>query len=143
MPSARRTIVVDRPVDEVFTFFTTPANDPMWRAHVKEINRQGPPAAGSMIHQVVLGPRGRGIPADIRITAYEPPNRYAFKVIAGPVRPEGEFRLMGAGSTTEVTLSLKAELTGLKKLLLSRSVQAAMDGEVAGLDRAKRLLEGA
>ena len=143
MPSARRTIVVDRPVDEVFTFFTTPANDPRWRAHVKEINRHGPPAAGSMIHQVVLGPRGRGIPADIRITAYEPPNRYAFKVIAGPVRPEGEFRLMGAGSTTEVTLSLKAELTGLKKLLLSRSVQAAMDGEVAGLDTAKRLLESA
>jgi uncharacterized protein YndB with AHSA1/START domain len=143
MPSARRTIVVDRPIDEVFTFFTTPANDPKWRPHVKEINGQGPPAAGSMIHQVVLGPRGRGIPADIRITTYEPPNRYAFKVIAGPVRPVGEFRLMGAGDTTEVTLSLSADLGGIKKLLLSRSVQTAMNGEVAGLDTAKRLLEGA
>jgi uncharacterized protein YndB with AHSA1/START domain len=143
MPSARRTIVVDRPIDEVFTFFTTPTNDPMWRPHVKEINGQGPPAAGSLIHQVVLGPRGRGIPADIRISAYEPPNRYAFKVIAGPVRPEGEFRLVGAGATTEVTLTLRADLSGIKKLLLSRSVQTAMSGEVAGLDTAKRLLERA
>jgi hypothetical protein len=50
---------------------------------------------------------------------------------------------MGAGDTTEVTLSLSADLGGIKKLLLSRSVQTAMNGEVAGLDTAKRLLEGA
>jgi uncharacterized protein YndB with AHSA1/START domain len=143
MPHASRTIVINRPIDEVFTFFTTPSNDPRWRPHVKEINGREPPAAGSMIHQVVLGPRGRGIPADIRITAYEPPNRYAFKVIAGPVRPEGEFRLKGAEATTEVTLSLRADLGGIKKLLLSRPVQTAMNGEVAGLDTAKQLLERA
>jgi uncharacterized membrane protein len=144
MPSARRTITVDRPVDEVFAFFSTPSNDPMWRPFVKEINAQEPPAAGSMIHQVVRGPRGRGIPADIRVTAYEPPNRYAFNVIAGPVRPEGDFRFTAAGPTsTEVTLSLRAELAGIKKLFLSRPVQTSMNGEVAGLDTAKRLLEGA
>ncbi|EWT02013.1 hypothetical protein N865_20345 [Intrasporangium oryzae NRRL B-24470] len=142
MPSASRTISIDRPVEEVFAFFTTPSNDPKWRPHVKEINALGPPATGSRIHQVVQGPGGRGIPADIQVTAYEPPNRYAFKAIAGPVRPEGEFRMTAAGETTEVTLSLNADLGGLKKLALSRSVQKAMEGEVGGLDAAKRLLEG-
>ena len=141
MPSASRTVIVDRPIDEVFTFFTTPSNDPKWRPHVKEIHGQGPPEVGTRIHQVVPGPGGRGIAADIQITAYEPPNRYAFKVIAGPVRPEGEFRFTAAGTTTEVTLSMRADLGGLKGLLLSRPVQRSLDGEVAGLDTAKRLLE--
>jgi hypothetical protein len=41
-----------------------------------------------------------------------------------------------------VTLSLSAELRGLRKVLMSRSVQAAMDSEVAALDTAKAILEG-
>jgi uncharacterized protein YndB with AHSA1/START domain len=142
MPSASRTIIIDRPIDRVFAFFTTPSNDPKWRPHVKEIKAEEPPAVGSRIHQVIPGPGGRGIPADIQVTAYEPPTRYAFEVIAGPVRPQGEFRLTPAGATTEVTLSLSADLGGIKKLVLSRPVQRSMNGEVAGLDTAKRLLEG-
>ena len=141
MPSASRTITIDRPIDEVFAFFTTPSNDPRWRPHVQEIEALGPVATGSKIHQVVPGPRGPGIPADIQVTAHEPPRRYAFQVVAGPVRPQGEFQLQSAGAATEVTLSLSAELGGVKKLLLSRSVQAAMNGEVAALDTAKYLLE--
>jgi hypothetical protein len=41
-----------------------------------------------------------------------------------------------------VTLSLSADLGGLKKLVLSRPVQKSMNGEVAGLDTAKRVIEG-
>jgi uncharacterized protein YndB with AHSA1/START domain len=141
MPSAQRTLVIMRPVDAVFAFFTDPANDPKWRSQVKEIRAEGAPAVGSRIHQVVAGP-GRGIPADLEITGYEPNARYAFAVVAGPVRPQGEFRFAPtAEGGTEVTFSLNAELTGLKKLLMSRPVQKSMDGELAGLDEAKRLLE--
>src|SRR6266545_4187370 len=86
MPEAQRTIVIDRPADQVFAFFTDHGNDPKWRPAVKEVAAQGPAGVGSTIHQVVKGPGGRGIPADIEVTAYEPSSRYAFKVIAGPVR---------------------------------------------------------
>lgn len=141
MPSARRTITIDRPMDEVFAFFTTPSNDVKWRPAVKELTAQGPPGVGSRLHQVIRGPGGRGIPADIEVTAYEPPSHYAFKVVAGPVRPEGEFRFTPSAPGTEVTLSLGADLGGVKGLVLSRSVQKSMDSEVAGLDTAKRLLE--
>jgi uncharacterized protein YndB with AHSA1/START domain len=143
MPHAIRTIVINRPIDEVFTFFTTPSNDPNWRPHVKEISAQGAPAAGSRIHQVIEGPGGRGIPADIEVTAYERPNRYAFKVVAGPARPQGDFQLAAAAAATEVTFTLTADLAGIKKLVMSRPVQKSMDGEMAALDTAKRLLEGA
>ena len=142
MPSAQRTIVIDRPPDDVFAFFSDPTNDQRWRAHVKEIRMDGAPGAGRRVHQVVEGPMGRGIAADLEVTAYEPPTRYAFQVVAGPARPRGEFRFTPTGtSSTEVSFSLAAELTGWKRFLMSGPVQKSMDGEVAALDRAKAIIE--
>lgn len=141
MPSAQRTIVINRPADQVFAFFANPANDQKWREHVKEVAAEGPARVGSRVHQVVEGPGGRGIAADIEVTAYEPPTRYAFQVVAGPARPRGEFRLTPAESGTQVAFSLSADLGGWKKLLLSGPVQGSMDGEMRALDTAKRLLE--
>ena len=141
MPHAERTITINRPPDEVFAFFSTPANDRRWRPHVKEIAAEGPVGVGSRIHQVVDGPGGRGIAADIEVTGYEPGRRYAFQVVAGPARPVGEFRFAPSGTGTEVSFSLSAELGGLKKLFMSGPVQSSMDGEMRGLDTAKGLLE--
>jgi len=142
MPSAQRTLVIHRPVQDVFAFFTDHANDPLWRSQVKEMTAPEQVGPGSRVHQVIKGPGGRGIPADLEVTAYEPPERYAFQVVAGPVRPAGEFRLTGEGDTTNVSFSLEAHLDGLKKLLMSRQVQKSMDSEVQALDRARAILEG-
>ena len=141
MPSAERTIVIDRPPDQVFAFFADPSNDRAWRPHVKEIAADGPAGVGATIHQVVEGPGGRAIPADIEITAFDPPAHYAFRVIAGPARPIGEFRFVPSGAGTSVTFSLRADLGMLKGLLLGRPVQGSMNGEMAALDQAKALIE--
>ena len=142
MPHAERTIMINRSPDDVFAFFTDPAKDRSWRPHVKEIAAQGPAGVGAKIHQVVDGPGGRGIAADIEVTSYEPGRRYGFQVVAGPARPTGEFRFAPSGTGTEVSFSLSAELGGLKKLFMSGPVQSSMDGEMRALDTAKALLEG-
>src|SRR6185295_10318845 len=134
MPSAQRTIAIDRPPDVVYAFFTDHANDPRWRPNVVEIEPISGAQVGQRIHQVIKGPGGRGLGADIEVTANEPPTRYSFQVVAGPVRPHGDFRFSTAGAGTEVHFSLAAEIGGLKKLLLSGAVQRSMDGEMAGLD---------
>lgn len=141
MPSAQRSVVIDRPVDQVFAFFTDPSNELKWRPHLKEVTAQGPIGVGSRVHQVVKGP-GRGIPADIEVTAFEQSSRYGFRVVAGPVRPVGEFTFAAGEGGTTVSLSLAAELTGLKKLVMSRAVQRSMDAEMNALDRAKAVIEG-
>ena len=141
MPAAQRTFTIDRPVDQVFDFFTDHANDQKWRRHVKEIDPKRQAPAGTTIHQVVSGPGGRGIPSDIEVTANEPPSRYAFRVVAGPVRPVGEFTFTPSATGTEVSMSLSTELSGIKKVLMARAVQKSMDGEVGALDTAKRLIE--
>lgn len=144
MPSAQRTITIDRPVAEVFAFFADAENDPQWRPGVTEIKRDGPLVKGARYRQRIAGPGGRAIPADIEVTEYVPDELVAFRVIAGPVRPQGSYRFAtgATGATgTDVTFALTAELTGLKKLLMGRPVQKSMDGEMAGLDKAKRVLE--
>ena len=142
MPSAQRTIVIARPVEEVFAFFADcETNDPLWRDHVKEISGEGTAGVGMVYHQRVTGPGGRSIPADFEITTYEPNERLFFDVVAGPVRPHGEFLFTPQGDTTQVSFSLAAELTGLKKLFMSKPVQAAMQSEVGSLDKAKAILE--
>ena len=143
MPSAERSIIIDRPPDQVFAFFADPGNDQQWRPHVKEISSTDPAQVGRRIHQVVEGPGGRGIAADIEVTGYEPGSRYAFQVVAGPARPRGEFRFVPSGAGTQVSFSLAADLGGWKKLLMSGPVQRSMDGEMAALDTAKRMIEAA
>lgn len=142
MPSASRTITIDRPPETVHAFFANHANDARWRPAIHSIDPVDGGSPGTRIRQVVNGPGGRGIDADIEVTANEPPTRYAFRAVAGPVRPRGEFRFAPAGAGTEVRFSLDAELSGLKRLLMGRMVQGSMDGEMRGLDTAKRILEG-
>jgi uncharacterized membrane protein len=143
MPHAERSIVITRPLPEVFAFFADGENDRLWRPAVKVMHREGPLAVGARYTQRIAGPGGRDIPADIEVTELAQDERLAFRGLAGPVRPQGSYAFRPADGGTEVTFTLDAELTGLKKLVMARPVQKSMDGEMANLDRAKALLESA
>jgi len=139
--SASGRVVIARPVDEVFGFFADGENDPIWRAGVKSIKRVGEPGVGCVYEQTVAGPGGRSISADVRVTGFQPNQRVEFEAISGPVRPQGVYEFAEADGGTEVTFSLRAELGGVKAMLMAGTVQKTMDAEVAGLTRAKAHLE--
>jgi uncharacterized membrane protein len=141
MPSAERTISINRPVDEVFRLVADGAKAPLWRSGVLDVERVSGDGAGAVYRQGVRGPGGRRIPADYEITAFEPNERIAFRAIAGPVRPEGEFQFEGIGAATALTFSLRAELSGWKRLVMGRAVQSTMEAEMQALDRLRDLLE--
>lgn len=105
------------------------------------MRREGLLAVGVRYTQRINGPGGREIPADIEVTALDPDERLAFRGLAGPVRPLGSYAFRPAERGTAVTLTLDAELTGIKRLLMGKQVQKFMEFEVASLDRAKSLLE--
>jgi uncharacterized protein YndB with AHSA1/START domain len=142
MPSAQRSVRIRRPVPEVFAFFADPANETSWRgSQLLEFTAQGPVAVGTRIRQVVAGPMGRKIDADIEITGLEQDVRYTFQGVAGPLRPRGEYTFRPVEEGTEVTFRLDAPLTGLKKVFMGNSVEKAMNAEMAALDTAKAVLE--
>ena len=142
MPSASHSVVINRPASEVFAFVADGENAPRWRTGVLDIQRESGQGVGAVYRQGVRGPGGRRIAADYQVTAYQPDTLMAFKTIAGPVRPAGEFRLQEADGATTLTLSLRTHLAGVKRLVMSGMVQKTMDAEVAAIDNVKRLLEG-
>jgi uncharacterized protein YndB with AHSA1/START domain len=142
MAAAQRSIVINRPVAEVWAFVSDGSTAPRWRPGVLDIAHVSGHGVGERWKQGVKGPGGRRIDADYEITELEPEHLLAFKAIAGPVRPTGEYRLATENGGTRLSLSLQAELTGWKRLVMGGAVQSTMDGEMAALDRLKAVLEG-
>lgn len=140
MPSAQRTVRISRPAAEVFAFVTDPANDHKWRPGVKEIRRESGEGVGARYYQRMAGPGGSAIPADFEVTTWEPGARFGFQVVAGPVRPRGEYTFRSVEDGCELTFALDVSLSGLKKLM-GPQVQKGMDAEMASLDKAKQVLE--
>jgi uncharacterized membrane protein len=141
VPSASHSVTINRPASDVFSFVVDGENAPSWRSGVLDIQRVSGQGVGAVYRQGVRGPGGRRIAADYQVTAYQPDTLMAFKTIAGPVRPAGEFRLQEAGGATTLTMSLQADLAGMKWLFMSGMVQRTMDAEVAAIDNVKRILE--
>ena len=142
MPNAERTITINGPVAEVFTFVADGRSAKHWRSGVLDVDLVSGQGLGARYSQGVKGPGGRRIPADYEITQFQPNERIAFRAIAGPVRPEGSFTFEGIGTGTVLTFELHAELSGWKRLLMGGAVQSTMNAEMGALDRLKDLLEG-
>jgi uncharacterized protein YndB with AHSA1/START domain len=141
MPSAKRTISIKRSPTDVFAYVANGLNAPNWRSGVLDISLVSGLGAGAVYRQGVKGPGGRRIAADYEVTAFEPDRRLAFKAIAGPVRPIGEYTFEETPEGTALTFSLDEPLSGLKRFVFSRPVQQTMDSEMKALDRLKELLE--
>jgi uncharacterized membrane protein len=140
VPSAQHTVTIERPLHEVFAFVADRDNDPRWRPGVAEIERVSGEGTGAKYRQVMKGPMGRKIPADIEITRFEIGKRIEFKTTEGPVRPTGSYDFVEEGGATHVTLALDAGLEGAKKLM-GPMVGSSMRSEVQNLDRLKQILE--
>ncbi len=141
MPSAERTVTINRPVADVFAFIADGTNAPQWRSGVTDIERTSGRDKGAVYKQGVKGPMGRRIAADYEVTVYEAAKRLEFKAIAGPVRPTGGYRLTESDGKTKLNFWLKEELGIVKRLVFGRSVQKSMDAEMGSLDKLKSVLE--
>ena len=141
MLSASHSVTVNRSASDVFAFVANGENAPRWRSGVLDVKRESGEGVGTVYRQGVRGPGGRRVAADYEITSYQPDTLLAFKTIAGPVRPTGEFRLEEVGGATTLRMSLRADLAGVKRLLMSGMVQKTMNAEVAAIDNLKRIME--
>ena len=141
MPSAERTIAIRRPVEQVYRFLADGRTATQWRSSVIDVSKASGDGVGAIYRQVVRGPGGRPVDADYEVTALEPDRRIAFRAVAGPVRPTGEFELEAMGEATILTFRLEAEMSWWRRLLLGRLVQASMEGEMRALDALQELLE--
>ncbi len=144
MVKAERTVVIDRPIQQVFAYVTDQTNTPDWQAGLVEVRRttRGPIGVGTK-HTFVRKFMGRRMEADNEYVAFEPDRLVTFRTTSGPpmvasylfeAEPNGTrltsrvelqgasfFGLLepviGAGLRRE----MKAALPALKALLESRA----------------------
>lgn len=142
MAHAEHSVTVDRPIEQVFAYLADEHNDPRWRSGVLQIERVSDHGGqGATIRQVMKGPGGRRIRGDYRITAYQPPRRFEFQVIAGPARPAGRFSLSEDGpGRTRLTFAMDAQPKGLMRLM-DGMIAKQLKVEVAAIDRLKANVE--
>jgi uncharacterized membrane protein len=140
-------VTIRRPLAEVFAYMSNAENDAEWRTNVKEIERvtEGSTSGvGTVYRQVIRGPLGRGLAADLRYTDYQPNRRLAFDTISGAIRPSAVIEFSPASDrATEVRFQMTWEPEGGMRLaaplvgrMLGRSIHASYANLVRQLEGA-------
>jgi uncharacterized membrane protein len=141
MPHAEHSVTINRPAGDVFNYLADGENCTAWRSGVIEIKKVSGERVGAQYKQSVRGPGGRTIPADYKITEFNPNSLIAFQTTSGPVRPRGRYALQESGGATTITFTLDADLSGFKKILMGGMVRKTMTSEVKAIEKVKSILE--
>src|SRR5215212_7314253 len=112
-----RRSTINRPVDRVFEYVSTPENDPTWVpvSLRHEMLSSAPRRVGSITEEDV-GLLGRRMRYAWEITQYEPPTAFALRSISGPIPVTIRVLLESLdGARTKVTLVAEVHLSGVYK----------------------------
>jgi hypothetical protein len=90
MITDERSIVIDRPLEEVFAFVTDPHNNALWCGWFieSEVTSNGPIGVGTTFRNVATF-LGKRIEADAVVTSWEPNRRSCIRTTSGPILTTG------------------------------------------------------
>lgn len=130
-------ILVDRPVPDIFDFLSNPLNLPKWQKMIATIEQitPGEPAIGTK-YKVSAEVLGRKIDGKMQITAFEPPHRVGFVNQAGPMRVNITVTLKPVGSGAKIALRAEGNPAGVFALaegILAGKIKSEMEANLACL----------
>jgi uncharacterized protein YndB with AHSA1/START domain len=125
------TVVIDRPIEEVFAFLADGENDPKFSPRVLEIAKttEGPPGVGTVYASTVKD-AGVKTKREFKITEFERPTRIRWTEVSKNLvsAPEGGYDLAPEGTGTRVTIYNVLEGHGLGKLIEPLALRGARKG---------------
>jgi uncharacterized membrane protein len=135
-------VVINRPLEDVFAFAADFGNDARWSAAVKVSERTfaGPLGVGAGFRQVteLLGQR---IEASGTVTEFEPNRAACYASDSGPI-PHRDCRVFEAvEGGTQVTMAIEAQLSGVYRMAEPMIRSAGLQQLRGDLERLKRMLE--
>jgi carbon monoxide dehydrogenase subunit G len=135
------TVMIGRPIEEVFGFLSDFENVPRWNDAIVETHKvsQGPVDVGTIYQQV------RSVPSRseerFEVTAYDPPRQLEIQGQLGPFPSRLAYALDAAPEGTRVTNTVELELRGPGRLLGRVAVPRVRAAVAANLRKLKELLE--
>ena len=142
MIKVETSVVINRPVEEVFEFVAAPENTSQWVSGLLEAKRvsKGSVALGAKSTQVRQF-LGQQMKTTFEVAEYEPNKKLAFKTHAGPLKFEGAITFESVEGSTKVSIIAQAETRGFFKKaekIAPLAAQRQMETDFATL---KALLE--
>ena len=136
-------VVINRPVADVFAFVADPANNVKWQEGLVEshMTSSGPMGVGAQITDIRKF-LGRDMDSKLEVTAFEPNKKFSEKVVSGPLKFEISQDFESSGDGTKVSLVAQGEPGGFFKLaegMVQKQLQAQLEGDS---QRLKKALEG-
>jgi uncharacterized protein YndB with AHSA1/START domain len=112
-----QSVVINRPIEEVFAYVTDIDKMSLWMSELVEAKQtsEGPVNVGTTAG-AVANPLGRRAESTQEVTEYEPNGKFAYKSTSGPFASEDEFTFESVAGGTKVTRVTEAELGGFFRL---------------------------
>jgi uncharacterized membrane protein len=142
------TVIIERPVEEVFAFVVDLTNVPSMDPSVQSVEKisEGPIDAGTTFRmRQKAPPLGKVREASVRYTAVEPNRKIEFEAMVGPISPTASLTFEQANGATRVVFRGEPNPVGPFKVLsplIARQGQRMWDKRLAGLKRTLEPPEG-
>jgi carbon monoxide dehydrogenase subunit G len=136
------TVIIQRPVEDVFAFLADFQNIPKWNYAIVETTKvsPGPVGVGTTYHQT------RSVPSRseerFEVTAFEPASHLEVQGQIGPFRAKISYLLESTGSGTRLRNPVELESSGWSTLVAPLATSRVKRAVAANLDTLKQLLEG-
>lgn len=144
MGTFQNTVMITRPVQEVFAFLADFENIPAWNYAIEQTTKTspGPAGAGATYRQTRTLPRRSQ--EDFEVTVFEPPSRLAIEGQFGPFHATTSYLLEPAASGTRLTNTIELEpSSALLRLISPLAVPKVKEAVARNLNSLKQLLETA
>ena len=139
MVKIEHTVVIHRPVGEVFEFLVNPENNHLWQEGVVKSRMipQGQVDVGTK-GEDVRKYLGREFQTTYEIVEYEPDRKLRFRSLSGPVQFEGSYALEPVDEGTRFSFTIQGDagpFSALAGPLASRMVQKQVERDAVSLKR--------
>ncbi len=141
MIRVEKSVMIDRPSDDVFAYVADQRNAIHWQSGIVEIRRlsDGPPGVGTR-HAFVRTLMGRQIAGENEYVDYEPGRRVAFRTTSGPALL-ASYIVEPTTAGTRLTATIEMDVSGVLSLAEPLVAAGLRRDVVANLRRLQTILE--
>jgi carbon monoxide dehydrogenase subunit G len=130
-------VLIDKPVKDVFAFVTNPNNMSKWNSAIVSLEQITPGPVGMGTKFKNVGEMmGRRVEGEMQVVAFEPDSKYGFQMQAGPMQVNVTLTFKTVGTGTKLSLNAQGNPGGLFKLaegVMQGQVKSMMEGNLANL----------
>lgn len=142
MAEVRNTIVINRPVEEVFSYATNIENQVQWVGPITEARQtsDGPVGIGTTAIRV-MNVLGRTIETPYKYTEFKPNSSFSTETTSGSLQTSERFTFESVEGGTKVVLEGQVEASGVLKIAGPVLAGMARRQSAADMGTMKDLLE--